>query len=169
MDDFAKQALEAHNRARAQHNVPPLDWSKELELECLKWAKKIAEQTGLHHAANLNGIGENIYMTSKGIGNIAAEATKNWYSEIEKYDFNLGRYQRGTGHFTQVVWKSNTELGMARVKSPNGNVYIVARYSPGGNDLNKFKDNILPPVRIICSVEHFTQLSNEPYLFLTPY
>ena len=90
MEEFVEQALDAHNRARAQHNVPPLKWSKDLEDSCQIWAKKIAEQTGLQHAANLNGIGENIYMTSTGYENAGAEATKTWYSEIQKYDFKRG-------------------------------------------------------------------------------
>ena len=153
MDSFTKQALDAHNRARAQHNVPSLKWSQDLERDCQAWAKKIAKQNKLQHANDLNGIGENIFMTSKDSDTLGTEATKSWYSEIKKYNFKRGRYQGGTGHFTQVVWKSSAELGIAKAKSSNGNVFIVARYSPGGNDLNKFDDNILPPVskRYYCS------------------
>ena len=146
MDEFAKQALEAHNRARAQHNVPALKWSRDLQSACQAWAKKIAKQNKLQHANDLNGIGENIFMTSRGSDTLGTEATKSWYSEIRKYDFNRGGYQGGTGHFTQVVWKSSAELGIAQAKSSNGSIFIVGRYSPGGNDLNKFDDNVLPPV-----------------------
>ena len=65
---------------------------------------------------------------------------------MERYDFTKGGHQPRTGHFTQVVWKNSKELGMARAKSSNGSVYVVARYCPAGNDLNAFKANVLPKV-----------------------
>lgn len=65
---------------------------------------------------------------------------------MEQYDFNQGGHQSRTGHFTQVVWKNSKELGMARAKSSNGSVYVVARYRPAGNDLNAFKGNVLAKV-----------------------
>lgn len=35
---------------------------------------------------------------------------------------------------------------MARAKSSDGGVYVVARYRPAGNDLNGFNGNVLPKV-----------------------
>ena len=40
---------------------------------------------------------------------------------------------------------------MARAKSANGSVYVVARYRPAGNDLNSFNDNVFPKVRVVES------------------
>ena len=58
-----------------------------------------------------------------------AVATDNWYEEVNDpgYDFETGGYQSGTGHFTQVVWKSSTKLGMGHAVSANGWTYVVAR------------------------------------------
>ncbi len=53
-----------------------------------------------------------------------------------------------TGHFTQVVWKSSTRLGLglAAGKHKGSNAYYcVAEYSPPGNYGNKFRENVLPP------------------------
>lgn len=69
------------------------------------------------------------------------------YFQVERYDFKRGGHQAGTGHFTQVIWKDSKELGMARAKSSDGSVYVVARYRPAGNMLNSFNDNVVPKVR----------------------
>lgn len=54
-----------------------------------------------------------------------------------------------SGHFTQVVWNSTTNvgLGIARQDSENSHlVVVVANYAPGGNVLGRFKDNVSRPV-----------------------
>jgi hypothetical protein len=48
------------------------------------------------------------------------------------------------GHFTQVIWKESTELGIAKAKGKNGSTYIVANYNPGGNMMGDYKDNVFP-------------------------
>jgi len=63
-----------------------------------------------------------------------------WYDEIKDYDFS-GDYQKGTGHFTQVVWKGSTHVGMAL--SDDGK-FCVANYYPGGNVIREFHKNVLP-------------------------
>ena len=58
---------------------------------------------------------------------------KDWYDEITNYDFNTGKSTGGVIlHFTQVVWKESTELGMAVAMSEK-NFFTVARYKPRGN------------------------------------
>ena len=37
------------------------------------------------------------------------------------------------GHYTQMVWSSTTQVGIAYSKSKSGKVYVVARYHPAGN------------------------------------
>lgn len=49
------------------------------------------------------------------------------------------------GHFTQVVWKDSTELGVGM--ATNGNtVFVVGQYRPAGNISNEgyFEKNVLP-------------------------
>lgn len=43
--------------------------------------------------------------------NLCEAATKEWYSEIKKYDYDDSKIHLGTGHFTQVVWESSKKLG----------------------------------------------------------
>ena len=51
----------------------------------------------------------------------------------------------GTGHFTQVVWKGSTELGIGKAEGEKNGMYctyIVGRYRPAGNFQGDFKENV---------------------------
>ena len=77
-------------------------------------------------------------------GNNIVEATKSWYNEITKYDFNKPGFSMETGHFTQVVWKNSKEVGFGVAKTKNKKkCIVVANYFPAGNYLNQFKENVL--------------------------
>ena len=81
MDVFARTSLEAHNKFRSAHNVPPLSWSNELARGAQIWANKLAKEGRLKHD-RLEGIGENVFMASQGFDTAAEQATKTWYSEV---------------------------------------------------------------------------------------
>lgn len=49
-----------------------------------------------------------------------------------------------TGHFTQLIWKNSVELGVGiALSSDKRKVYVVAEYSPQGNILGQFANNVL--------------------------
>ena len=61
------------------------------------------------------------------------EMVKDWYDEIQDYIFDTGKSNGGViSHFTQVVWKETTDLGMATAKSADKFI-TVARYRSKGN------------------------------------
>ena len=69
------------------------------------------------------------------------------YNEVcdPGYSFSSGGFSGGTGHFTQVVWKGSTELGIGRAESQEGSMkcaYIVGRYKPAGNMMGDFPKNV---------------------------
>jgi glioma pathogenesis-related protein 2 len=66
-----------------------------------------------------------------------------WYSEKNEYDFNKPGYQEGTKDFTQMIWKSTTLIGSG-IAVGNENVYCVSHYTPRGNIVDMFSDNVLP-------------------------
>ena len=69
-----------------------------------------------------------------------------WYNEVKDYDFQSKPiYNPKCGHFTQVIWSSSKEVGLGKATSSNGMSFVVARYSPAGNNLNEFENNIKPP------------------------
>ena len=69
------------------------------------------------------------------------------YNEVcaPGYQFNAGGKNRGTGHFTQVVWKESTVLGIGRAESEENDMkcaYIVGRYKPAGNYMGEYQQNV---------------------------
>jgi hypothetical protein len=50
-----------------------------------------------------------------------------------------------SGHFSQMVWKNSTELGIARARDQNGKVIVVANYNPPGNYIGQFTQNVPMP------------------------
>lgn len=69
------------------------------------------------------------------------------YNDIcEKgYDFKSNEIQKGTGHFTQLVWEKTTDFGIGRAMlKKNGRFcsVVVARYYPKGNVPKEFLDNV---------------------------
>jgi hypothetical protein len=72
------------------------------------------------------GCGENLAMNSDTNAlSTTNVATQMWYDEVTSpgYDFENPGFDSGTGHFTQVVWKSSTKLGCGI-----SGVYVVCRY-----------------------------------------
>lgn len=61
------------------------------------------------------------------------------------YNFNNGDFNSGTAHFTQVVWKASTVLGIGRAEGTKHGMkcaYIVARYKPAGNQAGQYQQNV---------------------------
>ena len=50
------------------------------------------------------------------------------------------------GHFTQIVWKGSTELGIGKAQTRDGKWLVVANYHPAGNFIGRNGENVLPPV-----------------------
>ena len=71
------------------------------------------------------------------------------YDEISAYNFNTGQSNGGViGHFTQVVWKTSVKVGCG-VKLDCSNMFggmqnsaVVCRYSPPGNFIGQYTQNV---------------------------
>lgn len=50
------------------------------------------------------------------------------------------------GHFSAMVWKSTTTLGVGKARASDGFWIVVARYFPAGNMTTQedFVNNVLP-------------------------
>lgn len=138
---FQKECLDTHNKLRAEHGAPPLKWSAKLASESEKWAKELLRNNKLQHSSG--EYGENLAFAS-GYELTGAGATQMWYDEIKNYNFDNPGNFGGTGHFTQVVWIASQQMGVAIAGEGNGPQYVVARYSPAGNLLGHFQENVMP-------------------------
>jgi hypothetical protein len=74
----------------------------------------------------------------------AAHTAEMWYDEYKNYSFNNPGFSSGTGHFTQMVWLSTKEIGIGRVVK-GITTYVVANYTPPGNVVGQFDQNVKPP------------------------
>lgn len=129
----AQEFMNIHNQARAQVGVPPLRWSNTLARYAQQWADNLAATGGFaHRGRDGTGYGENIFGGSNGFG--PADAARSWLSEKRVYrDGPVTNQNFGAvGHYTQMVWRTTTEVGYGFARGRNG-VIVVANYGPGGN------------------------------------
>lgn len=131
----AQPALDFHNAKRQAVGVGPLQWSTSLAGVAQNWANHLAstENCNLVHTQN-NRYGENLFGGS-GMAFTALDAAQDWYSEIAKYHYGVltAANFAPTGHYTQMVWRSTTQVGMGQANCAGGAVVIVAEYNPPGN------------------------------------
>ncbi|KAL0484445.1 pathogenesis-related protein [Acrasis kona] len=132
----------AHNQIRSSVGInETVSWSNELALFASAYASNCQGSNLVSHNPNrvIDGIylGENIFGTTD-INTISAmQAVDYWASEKAYYNYASNRCALGKicGHYTQMVWKSSTLIGCARIKCSNlryGNT-ILCNYAPGGN------------------------------------
>jgi len=134
-----QQWLQAHNEYRALHGAPPVTWSTSLEASAQAWADTCPDG----HSSS--GYGENMAYASYSL--TPQNVVGLWYSEEAFYDYSNPGWSWQTGHFTQVVWKSTTQIGCGcETGCTNGWAAVcVCQYSPPGNFLGQFAENVLPP------------------------
>jgi len=161
-EGWKQQTLDAHNMKRAVHGAPPLQWSDECYESALAQARKCEAQNTLSHGNDEGPSGphgQNAYMSYP--AGSAGDAVESWYGELHDpgYDFSNSGFHGGTGHFTQVVWKSTTHVGMAA--SPNG-TFVVANYFPAGNFMGEFPNNVFPADGEAPACSPSAPVSSEP-------
>lgn len=128
---IAEECLTAHNSKRSRHGVGPLKWSSKLESFTNSVASSYDCSGSLQHTRG--PYGENLALGYKS----TTDAVNAWYDEGSQGEFN---------HFTQVVWKSTTELACsAKDCRANGfGLYVICVYSSPGNVAGQWKENVLP-------------------------
>ncbi|WP_067170068.1 CAP family protein [Microtetraspora niveoalba] len=149
-DAFQQDCLKTHNAYRARHGVPAMQTSPALVDRARQWATRMAATGHFGHHPDSH-YGENLHLTT-GKAAPCADAVKAWYDTIKDYDFDNPGFSSVTGFFTQVVWKSSTQLGCGRATrtdSGRTKTYIVCDYNPAGNmvgaDGAYFRNNVFPP------------------------
>lgn len=134
--NFQRECLDAHNTVRAKFGCQKLVWSQELADLAHTWAVKLADKGRILYP-ELIGIGENIRLS---FGDehehlpSGEEITDLWANEAKNFDFDNPCWHPNCQHFTQIVWKDTSEMGVARYWNTAKNcVAVVAFYRPPGN------------------------------------
>ena len=128
------------------HHVEPLKLNKDICKIAQKYSKHLAKIGYLEHSENCyndDALGKNLYYCY-GMEATGKIVTKNWYGEIKNYDYD-DDWKKGTGHFTQMIWKETKEVGFGKSKNKKGKTFVVANYYPAGNVLGFFKYNVFKP------------------------
>ena len=132
-------ALDFHNKARKDVKTQPLEWSVELAKYAQAWADNLAKNNCAfehrpHSGAFKQIHGENIFWGSAS-SYTALSATESWYSEIKDYKHGPLKSDNfsAIGHYTQMVWKNTTHVGIGQAVCKGGEILIVANYDPAGN------------------------------------
>jgi uncharacterized protein YkwD len=131
--DWANSILAVHNSERAAVGVPPLVWSDSLAARAQAWAEHLATIPEMVHS----GPGENI----AGFFTDPTEprgGTSLWVAEKQNWQGGVLTEQNWypTGHYTQMVWSSTTEIGCGAAPPGAGGPAwstLVCQYNPPGN------------------------------------
>lgn len=147
LDTFSKETLSIHNEYRRKHGVPDLKLNPEISKFAQNWADTCARTASLQHRAN-NQYGENLFsMYSSDYSHVPTprDAVKEWYDEIKLHTFGVEKVSQGCLHFTQLIWKNTTDLGVGLAKNKKGQTYVVCNYHPRGNYGGQFAENVPKP------------------------
>lgn len=153
---YAAPIVKQHNMHRSNHSAPDIQWDDDLA----SIAAQIAASCVYAHDTSTGGggYGQNIGAGSTGdeVDQMITNAMYN--DEIGYYPGYGGEPDMSNfenwGHFSQIVWKSTTQLGCATQYCPNGlaNVgsgvspyFTVCNYKPAGNFGGQYGANVLAP------------------------
>ena len=131
--------LAAHNIAREDVGLAPLQWNPTLARDAEDWAIHLAQRRTFGHAPHdvRKGQGENLWRGSRG-------RYSPWQMialfVAEKRDFRPGTFPdvsrtgrwSDVGHYTQIIWPATQEVGCATALNRNDEL-LVCRYWPAGN------------------------------------
>ena len=143
--NIREKALQLHNEFRKKHNSPELKKNEELNEMAQKYAENLIKNKNKnkkgfqYNIFNNILLGENIIISNK---KTPEDICNKWYKESDCYDFSLNKYQKNSGHFTQMIWKETKEFGFGFCFDNESNFCAVALYYPAGNILGEFSKNI---------------------------
>lgn len=127
--------LDAHNKIRADVGLSKLKWNCRLADLAQEWATR----GKFEHRAN-PVYGENLFVSSE-TNVLAAESVQTWLMEKSFWNNSAGTCQTGKTcvHYTQMVWKSTTEIGCGINRKASGKwkLLLVCNYNPMGNYAGK--------------------------------
>jgi uncharacterized protein YkwD len=151
--------LTSHNTFRSEYRKPGLTLDPVLCAKAQEWANNLARIRSMKHNDNRNAegfsgnCGENLACGSFSGASAGAwvpnfdSYVAAWMSEKSGYDLAKKESMSGriTGHFTQVIWKSTTKLGVgfAAIQEGTSLYYaFVCNYHPAGNVIGQHAENI---------------------------
>lgn len=152
----APALLAAHNKWRRQVGVPMLSWSDDLEQQSIDWAGKL-QKNGcfMEHS----GPGENLFWASPLKTAVSKDGNNDWLRKnslqqiteqqvVDSWASEKRWFTPKTNgcnapdgetcsHYTQLVWRSTTEVGCGKAICTDHSQVWVCTYDPPGNMIGK--------------------------------
>lgn len=136
-----------HDAARAAATptptppLPRMTWSAPVAAAAEAWARRCVWA----HDPELGALrmGQNLFASSN--VRTPAQVVASWADEAAHFDYAANRCASGQvcGHYTQIVWRSSTQLGCATAECSTGSPFgslnggrwwnVVCNYAPAGN------------------------------------
>lgn len=134
--DSAQDYVDAHNVARAQVGVEPIQWDEGVADYARQYANQHINDCQLLHSDG--PYGENLAKSDGDMSGI--DAVQMWVNEEQFYDYasNSCAAEKMCGHYTQVVWRNSLKVGCAKVRCSNGGTFITCNYEPQGNFIGEW-------------------------------
>ena len=139
LSNVSTRLLAAHNLERAGLGVPPLRWNPDLAAAAAAYGPQLASMATVEHSprASRPGQRENLWRGARGRYS-PEQMVGSWIEE--KAWFRPGAFPNvsSTGnwldvsHYTQMIWRSTTDVGCAVYPSGRWD-FLICRYSPPGN------------------------------------
>ena len=145
----ARQIVDYHNQKRAEVGIGNVAWSPQIARYAQQRADTIARTKRFAHLPlGGNPYGENLAQGGSSGGTpgfTVIDACSGWYAEkvLMPPDARLmtrGLFNRGVGHYTQMVWKDTTEIGAGIARYEKGGftwTVVVCCYNPPGNVMGR--------------------------------
>lgn len=145
----AQQMVNYHNQKRAEVGNGNVSWSAQIARYAQQRADQIARNKQLAHLPQgQNPYGENLAAggSTGGTGGYTViSACDGWYAEKAKLPRNartmtVDLFNKGVGHYTQMVWKGSTQIGAGISQYQQGGftmTVVVCCYNPPGNVINQ--------------------------------
>uniref|UniRef100_A0A0K0FD00 CAP domain-containing protein (inferred by orthology to a zebrafish protein) n=1 Tax=Strongyloides venezuelensis TaxID=75913 RepID=A0A0K0FD00_STRVS len=126
------------NMYRSLHKVTSLELSEDLS----ELAENLADEYAAKIKLDVNKYPNYGILYDRSRVEAASTILKHWYDKNEKYSFFWSKpNSKSAFSFTQIVWKSTTELGIG-VKVDNGYLFVVCVFYPKGNKKGEYKKNV---------------------------
>lgn len=143
------EIIRVHNATRSEVGTPPLKWNCALATFSQNWANKDTfEHSSEQERQNIipgSLAGENLSVDSETNAGML-KLIQGWIDEKPHWNNDTKTCAEGKvcGHYTQMVWRSTTELGCGVYRKSDrmgeefkGKAsYFVCTYNPAGNDGN---------------------------------
>jgi hypothetical protein len=165
LDAFRATVLATHNQYRKLCDAPALTESSSINNLAQTWVAQVTNANGNISSYGVNLFGQfyaPVLANAEQCSILAQSCVNTWYSEISVYYLNylnMSSYSDLTKHYTQLVWKNTSMIGMGLSWSivNDINYYtVMALYYPKGNIDGQFEFNVKPPITTSTSTTSTT-------------